>query len=61
MKSESERKEKKKKEGVSLMTLGPDEAPPLKPVLNLHDFETSAQRVLHGSDKKEAWDYYSSG
>ena len=61
VKSESEKKEKKKKEGVSLMTLGPDEAPPLKAVLNLHDFEAIAQRVLHGSDKKEAWDYYSSG
>ena len=34
---------------------------PLKRWLNLHDFEAIAQRVLHGGDKKEAWDYYSSG
>ena len=61
VKDESVKKEEKKKIGVSLMTLGPDEAPPLKAVLNLHDFEAIAQRVLHGNNKKEAWDYYSSG
>jgi L-lactate dehydrogenase (cytochrome) len=61
VKDEHAKKQEKKKQGVSIMTLGPDEAPPLKAVLNLHDFEAIAQRVLHGSNKKEAWDYYSSG
>ena len=45
----------------SLYNLGPDEAPPLKAVLNLHDFEAIAQRVMVSTGKKEAWDYYSSG
>jgi L-lactate dehydrogenase (cytochrome) len=35
--------------------------PPLQAVLNLHDIEAVAQRVLVASGKKQAWDYYSSG
>jgi L-lactate dehydrogenase (cytochrome) len=46
---------------TSLKDLGPDEAPPLEAVLNLHDFEAIAQRVMVNTGKKEAWDYYSSG
>ena len=46
---------------TSLKDLGPNEAPPLEAVLNLHDFEAIAQRVMVHTGKKEAWDYYSSG
>ena len=38
-----------------------DEAPPLQLVLNLHDFEAIAQRVMVARGRKQAWDYYSSG
>ena len=41
--------------------LAEGEAPPLKAVLNLHDFEAIAQRVMAGSGRRQAWDYYSSG
>jgi len=41
--------------------LGESEAPPLAAILNLHDFEAVAQRVLTAKGKKQAWDYYSSG
>lgn len=46
---------------VALSDLPADEAPPLEAVLNLHDFEAIAQRVMVRTGKKEAWDYYSSG
>eukprot|EP00937_MAST-01D_sp_MAST-1D-sp2_P003856 g3856.t1 len=36
-------------------------APPLEMILNLHDFEAVAQRVMHSRGRKQAWDYYSSG
>eukprot|EP00656_Telonema_subtile_P049451 TRINITY_DN6151_c0_g1_i4.p1 TRINITY_DN6151_c0_g1~~TRINITY_DN6151_c0_g1_i4.p1 ORF type:complete len:720 (+),score=218.50 TRINITY_DN6151_c0_g1_i4:122-2281(+) len=38
-----------------------DVAPPLEAILNLHDMEAVAQRVMVASGKKHAWDYYSSG
>lgn len=41
--------------------LAEGEAPPLKAVLNVHDFEAIAQRVMAGSGRRQAWDYYSSG
>lgn len=46
---------------VALRDLPNDQAPPLDAVLNLHDFEAIAQRVMVRTGKKEAWDYYSSG
>ena len=58
----SSKKEKEAKTTfTSLKDLGPNEAPPLEAVLNLHDFEAIAQRVMVHTGKKEAWDYYSSG
>ncbi len=35
--------------------------PPLEAILNLHDMEAVAQRVMVAKGKKHAWDYYSSG
>eukprot|EP01065_Artemidia_motanka_P050014 TRINITY_DN8459_c0_g1_i1.p1 TRINITY_DN8459_c0_g1~~TRINITY_DN8459_c0_g1_i1.p1 ORF type:complete len:765 (+),score=207.80 TRINITY_DN8459_c0_g1_i1:72-2297(+) len=37
------------------------EIPPVKAMLNLHDFEAVAEWRLVTSGKKQAWDYYSSG
>eukprot|EP01060_Flectonema_neradi_P000232 TRINITY_DN1015_c3_g1_i1.p1 TRINITY_DN1015_c3_g1~~TRINITY_DN1015_c3_g1_i1.p1 ORF type:complete len:795 (+),score=157.24 TRINITY_DN1015_c3_g1_i1:52-2385(+) len=41
--------------------LSADEIPPIEAVLNLHDFEAIAQKKMHLTGKKQAWDYYSSG
>eukprot|EP01065_Artemidia_motanka_P011814 TRINITY_DN16440_c0_g1_i1.p1 TRINITY_DN16440_c0_g1~~TRINITY_DN16440_c0_g1_i1.p1 ORF type:complete len:821 (+),score=253.66 TRINITY_DN16440_c0_g1_i1:102-2465(+) len=38
-----------------------EEIPPMEAMLNLHDFEAVAQRVMLSTGKKQAWDYYSSG
>ena len=38
-----------------------DGVPPLDAILNLHDLEAVAQRVMVAKGKKQAWDYYSSG
>ena len=38
-----------------------DGIPPLGAILNLHDMEAVAQRVMVAKGKKHAWDYYSSG
>ena len=38
-----------------------DVVPPLDAILNLHDMEAVAQRVMVAKGKKHAWDYYSSG
>ena len=47
--------------GDLLNDLRPGQAPPLKAVLNLHDFEAIAQTVMTATGKRQAWDYYSSG
>lgn len=60
-KAEAQKSSKLKGGFTSLKDLPPDEAPPLEAVLNLHDFEAIAQRVMVRTGKKEAWDYYSSG
>eukprot|EP00756_Hemistasia_phaeocysticola_P036454 Hpha_TRINITY_DN16643_c0_g5::TRINITY_DN16643_c0_g5_i1::g.181881::m.181881/K00101/lldD; L-lactate dehydrogenase (cytochrome) len=38
-----------------------DDMPAVEAMLNLHDFEAVAQRVMLATGKKQAWDYYSSG
>ena len=47
-------------EDAPTQTIG-NEIPPLEAMLNLHDVEAVAQRVMVASGKKQAWDYYSSG
>eukprot|EP01062_Namystynia_karyoxenos_P072618 TRINITY_DN6892_c0_g1_i1.p1 TRINITY_DN6892_c0_g1~~TRINITY_DN6892_c0_g1_i1.p1 ORF type:complete len:830 (+),score=297.76 TRINITY_DN6892_c0_g1_i1:91-2490(+) len=53
-----------KPKGDGKAAVGPvDEelVPNIQAMLNLHDFEAVAQRVMVATGKKQAWDYYSSG
>lgn len=52
---------KKKAPAVEEGEEDPTQPPPLMACLNLHDFEAIAQRVMVATDRKQAWDYYSSG
>ena len=54
------KKEPKATENNDLI-VGPHDAPPPEAVLNLHDIEAIAQRVMIVTGRKQAWDYYSSG
>jgi L-lactate dehydrogenase (cytochrome) len=49
------------KQSKQTLNLEAEDIPPLRGVLNLHDIEAIAQRVMVASGKKQAWDYYSSG